>query len=58
MTEPHQERSGFVTPEGEVIPNLRLTRPSAPARKICLLFRYNLSSVPWLNLKNVDLLFP
>ena len=23
----------FVTPEGEVIPNLRLTRPSAPARK-------------------------
>ena len=27
----------FVTPEGEVIPNLCLTRPSAPARKYALL---------------------
>lgn len=32
----------FVTPEGEVIPNHRLTRPSAPRTKICVLLRHNL----------------
>ena len=47
----------FVTPEGEVIPNLRLTRPSAPARKYayCSDTIYRPSLVE--QIKNVDLLF-
>ena len=47
----------FVTPEGEVIPNLRLTRPSAPARKYAYcsdtIYRPSLAE----QIKNVDLLF-
>ena len=47
----------FVTPEGEVIPNLRLTRPSAPARKYAYcsdtIYRPSLAE----QISNVDLLF-
>ena len=47
----------FVTPEGEVIPNLCLTRPSAPARKYAYcsdtIYRPSLAE----QIKNVDLLF-
>lgn len=46
----------FVTPEGEVIPNLRLTRPSAPARKYAYcsdtIYRPSLAE----QISNVDLL--
>ena len=47
----------FVTPEGEVIPNQRLTRPSAPARKYayCSDTIYRPSIVEQIS--NVDLLF-
>ena len=47
----------FVTPEGEVIPNQRLTRPSAPARKYayCSDTIYRPSIVEQIG--NVDLLF-
>lgn len=47
----------FVTPEGEVIPHSRLTRPSAPARKYayCSDTIYRPSIVQ--QIKNADLLF-
>ena len=47
----------FVTPEGEVIPNQRLTRPSTPARKYayCSDTIFRPSIVKQIN--NVDLLF-
>lgn len=47
----------FVTPEGEVIPNARLTRPSAPARKYayCSDTAYRKKIVE--QIKGVDLLF-
>ena len=44
----------FVTPDGEVIPNLRLTRPSAPVRKYAYcsdtIYRPSLAE----QIKNVD----
>ena len=47
----------FVTPEGEVIPNHRLTRPSAPARKYayCSDTIYRPEIVE--QIKGIDLLF-
>ncbi len=47
----------YITPEGEVIPHSRLTRPSAPARKYayCSDTRYSESIIN--QIKGVDLLF-
>lgn len=47
----------YITPDGEVVPHSRLTRPSAPARKFayCSDTRYLESIIPLI--KGVDLLF-
>ena len=48
---------GYVTPDGEVVPHARLTRPSAPARKYayCSDTMYNRGVLE--QIKGVDLLF-
>lgn len=52
-----KEGADFITPEGVVVPNARLTRPAAPIRRYayCSDTAYNPAIVPYI--KEVDLLY-